>query len=152
METMGRQDQGDAMTAGRIVQSDMDIKKILEQTRSIAVVGLSPKPDRDSYRVADYLQQHRYNVIPVRPAQKEILGAKAYPSLTDIKEPIDIVDVFRRSDQIMPHVEEAIRIKARVFWMQLGIENAEAASLLTQAGIDVVMDRCIKIEHDRLFS
>ena len=140
------------MTAGRIVQSDMDIKKILEQTRSIAVVGLSPKPDRASYRVADYLQQHRYTVIPVRPAQKEILGAKAYPSLTDIKEPIDIVDVFRRSDQMMPHVEEAIQIKARVFWMQLGIENAEAASLLTQAGIDVVMDRCIKIEHDRLLS
>ena len=140
------------MTAGRIVQSDIDIKKILEQTRSIAVVGLSPKPDRDSYRVADYLQKHRYNVIPVRPAQKEILGAKAYPSLTDIKEPIDIVDVFRRSDQMMPHVEEAIQIKARVFWMQLGIENAEAASLLTQAGIDVIMDRCIKIEHDRLLS
>ena len=115
-------------------------------------MGLSPKPDRDSYRVARYLQQQRITVIPIRPGQKEILGEKAYPSLDDVSVPVDIVDVFRSSDKVLAHAHEALRLEPRAFWMQLNIENLEAAELLTTAGIDVVMNRCIKIEYERLFN
>lgn len=146
-----RQHQGGIMTRGRIIESDADLRTVLSQARTIAVVGLSPKPERDSFRVAAYLQEHRYRIIPIRPAQQEILGVAACPSLDAVSEPVDIVDVFRRSDQILPHAEEAIRLQARVFWMQLGIENQQAADLLNAAGIDVVMNRCIKVEHARLF-
>ncbi len=138
------------MKKGNIITDDNEIKKILENTESIAVIGLSPKPERDSYRVSDYLQKKGYRIIPVRPKQKEILGEKAYSSLDDVEEPVDIVDVFRSSDQIMPHVQEALRKKPKVFWMQLGIENEEAARFLVDAGIDVIMDKCIKIEYQRL--
>ena len=138
------------MKPGRIITRDHEIRNMLETARAIAVLGLSPKPERDSNRVAGYLKDHGYRIIPVRPAQKEILGEKAYRSLDDIKEPVDIVDVFRNSAQIVPHANEAIRLKPKVFWMQLNIENREAADLLTAAGIDVVMDRCIKVEHERL--
>ena len=91
-----------------------------------------------------------YSIIPVRPAQKEILGQKAYPSLDDIHEPIDIIDVFRNPAQIMTHAKEALRIKPNVFWMQLNTENHDAALLLNANGIDVVMNRCIKVDHERL--
>ena len=138
------------MKTGRIITQDEDIKDILNTTKTIAVLGLSPKPERDSNRVARYLKDRGYKIIPVRPAQKEILGEKAYRSLDDIKEPVDIIDVFRNPAQIIPHVPEAIRLKPKVFWMQLNIENPEAADLLTAAGIDVVMDRCIEVEHERL--
>lgn len=138
------------MKTGRIVTADEDIKTLLAAAKTIAVVGLSPKPDRDSYQVAAYLQQHGYRVIPVRPAQAEILGEKAYASLDDIAGPVDIIDVFRSSDQILPHAQEALRLKPKVFWMQEGIENQEAAALLTAAGIDVVMNHCIKRDHARL--
>jgi hypothetical protein len=138
------------MKSGRIVTGDEDIKLLLAAAKTIAVVGLSPKPDRDSYQVAAYLQQHGYRVIPVRPAQTEILGEKAYASLDDIAGPVDIIDVFRSSDQILPHAQEALRLKPNVFWMQAGIENQEAAVLLTAAGIDVVMNHCIKRAHARL--
>jgi uncharacterized protein len=137
------------MKTGRIITRAPEIKNMLETARVIALLGLSPKPERDSHRVAGYLKDHGYRIIPVRPAQKEILGEKAYRSLDDIKEPVDIVNVFRNSAQIVPHAHEAIRLKPKVFWMQLNIENREAAELLTVAGIDVVMDRCIKVEHER---
>ncbi|QTA92108.1 CoA-binding protein [Desulfonema magnum] len=138
------------MKPGKIITEDSEIRKILENCKSIAVLGLSPKPVRDSHKVAKYLKEHGYKIIPVRPAQKEILEEKAYPSLDEVMEPTDIINVFRTSEQIMPHVQEAIRLKPKVFWMQMGIKNHEAAKLLTEAGIDVVMDKCIKVEHDRL--
>ena len=138
------------MKSGQIITEDGKIRDILENANTIAILGLSPKPERDSNMVAIYLKDQGYKIIPVRPAQDEILGEKAYASLDDIKEPVDIVDVFRNPAQIMPHAHEAIRIKPKVFWMQLNIENQEAAELLTAAGIDVVMDRCIKVDHGRL--
>ncbi len=138
------------MKTGRILNTDEDVKAFLSNAKTIAVVGLSPKPDRDSYQVAAYLQQHGYRVLPVRPAQAELLGEKAYASLDDIPGSVDIIDVFRNSDQVLPHAREALRLKPKLFWMQEGIENHEAAALLTAAGIDVVMNRCIKREHARL--
>ena len=138
------------MKSGKIITEISDIKDILENAKTIAILGLSPKPDRDSNRVARYLKDHGYRIIPVRPGQQEILGQSAYATLDDIKENVDIVDVFRNPEQILPHAHEAIRMQPKVFWMQLGIENQEAASLLIEAGIDVVMNKCIKIEHDRL--
>jgi predicted CoA-binding protein len=138
------------MKTGRIITQDETIRDILNTSKTIAVVGLSPKPERDSNRVAGYLKDHGYRIIPIRPAQKEILGEKAYRSLDDIKQSVDIVNVFRNPAQIIPHAHEAIRIKPKVFWMQLNIENREAADLLTAVGIDVVMDRCIEVEHERL--
>jgi predicted CoA-binding protein len=139
------------MKPGKIINEDRDIKDILENAKTIAILGLSPKPDRESNKVANYLKDHGYSIIPVRPGQQEILGQSTYATLDDIKESVDIVDVFRNPEQIFPHAHEAIRMQPRVFWMQLGIENQKAASLLVKAGIDVVMNKCIKIEHDRLF-
>ena len=138
------------MERGNVITDDITMKKILEKAKTIAVLGLSPKPERDSNRVARYLQTKGYKVIPVHPAQSEILGEKAYSTVDVIEEPVDIVNVFRNPAQVLPHAHEAIRIKPRVFWMQLNIENLEAAKLLTEAGIDVIMNRCIKIEHARL--
>jgi len=139
------------MGTGQIITDDRRIHELLIRAKTIAVLGLSPKPDRDSYRVAAYLKDHGYRVIPVRPAQAEILGEKAYPSLDDLPGPVDIVDVFRSPEQILPHAREALHLRPLAFWMQEGIANPEAAGLLTAAGIDVVMDRCIKREHERLF-
>jgi predicted CoA-binding protein len=138
------------MKSGKIITEDAEIRDILEDAGTIAILGLSPKPERDSNRVARYLKDQGYRIIPVRPGQKEILGERAHTTLDDIKEKVDIVDVFRNPTQIVPHAHEAIRMLPNVFWMQLGIENQEAAALLTDAGIDVVMNKCIKIEHDRL--
>jgi hypothetical protein len=135
---------------GRIISTDVEIKELLAKTKTIAILGLSPKPERDSYKVASYLKANGYRIIPVRPGPKEILGEKTYAALDDIKEPVDMVDVFRNPDQIMLHAHEALRLKPKVFWMQLDIENQEAAKLLVGAGIDVVMNRCTKIEHGRL--
>jgi len=140
------------MKSGKIINDDDTIKQLLIDSKTIAVVGLSPKPERDSHMVAKYLKEHGYKIIPVRPAQKEILGEKVYSSLDDIDEPVDIIDVFRNSAQIMPHALEALRIKPKLFWMQQNIENQEAAELLNREGIDVVMDKCIKVEHDFLCS
>lgn len=138
------------MKSGLVCTDDHSLRQLLGASRRIAIVGLSPKPDRDSYKVAAYLQQKGYSIVPVRPGQKKILGEIAYGSLDDIEGPVDIVDVFRRSDQVPPHAHEALRLRPKLFWMQLGIENPEAARLLTTAGVDVVMNRCIKIEHARL--
>ena len=139
------------MKTGRIITADADIRDILSSSKTVAIIGLSPKPDRDSYRVAEYLKNQGYIIIPVRPAQAEILGQKAYPSLDDVPRPVDIVDVFRSAEQVMPHAYEALRHPPKTFWMQEGIENREAADLLTAAGIDVVMNRCMKRDHARLF-
>jgi len=138
------------MKPGKIIKKDSDIKDILENAKTIAILGLSPNPERDSNKVAIYLKDHGYSIIPVRPGEQEILGQSTYATLDDIKEDVDIVDVFRNPEQILPHAHEAIRMQPKVFWMQLGIENQEAASLLVKEGIDVVMNKCIKIEHDRL--
>ena len=138
------------MKSGKIITQDDKIRDILKNARTIAILGLSPKPERDSNMVARYLKEQGYRIIPVRPAQKEILGEKVYASLDDIKETVDIVDVFRNPAQIVPHAHEAIRLKPKVFWMQLNIVNHDAAQLLTARGIDVIMNRCIKTEHERL--
>ena len=140
------------MKKGKIITEDSEIKHILADSKTIAVLGLSPKPERDSHIVAKYLKEQGYKIIPVRPKQKEILGEKTYSSIEDIKEPVDIVNVFRNSSQIMPHAHEAIRTRPKVFWMQLNIENYEAVELLTKAGIDVIMNRCIRVDHGRLFN
>jgi len=141
------------MPEGKIITTDEDLKAILQDSSTIAVLGLSPKPERDSNMVARYLLEKGYKVIPVNPIQKEILGQKAYPRLEDIDELVDIVDVFRNPSQILPHAEETLALQPPVksFWMQLNIENQEAAELLTDAGVNVVMNRCIKVEHARLF-
>ncbi len=138
------------MKIGKIITSDREIRQTLQDAKVIAVLGLSPKPDRDSHKVAKYLKEKGYKIIPVRPGQKEILGEAAVKSLDDLRDPVDIVDVFRNSEQIAAHVPEAIRLKPKVFWMQLGIENTEAAKELAAAGIDVIMNRCTKIEYERL--
>ncbi|QTA80463.1 CoA binding protein [Desulfonema limicola] len=138
------------MTKGRIITKDSEIKDILENIKTIAILGLSPKPDRDSFKVAQYLKNQGYEIIPVRPAQKEILGQKVYKSLDEIETSVDLVDAFRASDQIKGHIQELIRLKPKFFWMQLGIENHEAAEELTKVGIDVVMNRCIKVDHGNL--
>lgn len=139
------------MKKGQIINSDKQIREILEKAKVIAIIGLSPKSERDSNMVARYLQKNGYKIIPVRPAQKEILGEKAYKNLDEVKEPVDIVDVFRNSSQILPHAHEAIRNRAKVFWMQLGIDNAEATDLLIKAGINVVINRCTKVDHESFF-
>ncbi|HJW88871.1 MAG TPA: CoA-binding protein [Dehalococcoidia bacterium] len=129
-----------------------EIEGILKEARAVAVVGLSPKPDRPSYVVARYLQAQGYRIIPVNPNTQEILGEKAYPSLLSIPEKVDIVDIFRRPEEVPPVVEEAIRIGAKVVWMQEGIVHEGAAQRAREAGLKVVMDRCMKKEHQRLHS
>lgn len=124
-----------------------EISAILKKSRTIAVVGLSPKESRPSNQVARYLQSAGYRIIPVNPGQKEILGETCYPSLLDIPEPVDVVDIFRRPEEILPVVEQAIKIKAKTVWMQQGIINEEAALLAREKGLTVVMDRCMKIDH-----
>ena len=127
------------------------LRRILAEAKTIAVVGLSAHWHRPSNFAAKYMQEHGYRVIPVNPAYQEVLGEVCYPSLRDIPEPVDIVDCFRASREIPALADEAIAIKARVLWMQLGVINMEAARTARAAGLDVVIDRCVKIEHARLF-
>ncbi len=122
-------------------------RELLQEAKTIAVVGLSNKPDRTSYMIADALQRVGYKIIPVNPTIDEVLGEKAVASLTDIKEHVDIVNVFRRSEQVMPVAEEAVKIKAGTLWLQQGIYNEEAAKLAEENGLNVVMDLCIKVDH-----
>jgi predicted CoA-binding protein len=140
------------MPKGRILVFEEEIKAHLETARRIAVLGLSPKPQRDSHKVGLYLKQHGYTVIPVRPAQAEVIGEKAYPTLLEVPGPVDIVDAFINPARILPLAEDAVKIKPRLFWMQLGVENNAAADLLVNAGIDVIMNRCIKIDHAKLIA
>lgn len=140
------------MAKGRILVFEEEIKAYLETAKTIAVLGLSPKPQRDSHKVGLYLQQRGYTVIPVRPAQAKVLGEKAYPTLPDVPVPVDIVDAFINPARILPLAEDAVEIKPKLFWMQLGVENTAAAEILINAGIDVIMNRCIKIDHAKLIA
>jgi uncharacterized protein len=117
--------------------------------RTIAMVGLSSRPDSPSYEVAQYLQEHGYRVIPINPRESEVLGERAYPSLREAPAGIDVVDVFRRPDAAPAIVEDAISIGAPVLWLQLGVVNEEAAARAESAGMTIVMDRCMHIEHLR---
>ncbi|MEA1958845.1 MAG: CoA-binding protein [Chloroflexota bacterium] len=128
----------------------MRIGKILVNFHNIAVVGLSSNKQRPSYGVGRYMKEHGYRIIPVNPKEEMILGERCYPSLLSIDEQVDIVDVFRRSEEVADVVDEAIRIGAKVVWMQEDVVNEEAASMARDAGIEVVMDKCIKKEHQRL--
>ena len=123
------------------------IQQILTSSQTIAVVGLSPKESRPSNMVARYLLEAGYRVIPVNPGQDEILGLTCYPDLVSIPDLVDLVDIFRRSEDVVPVVEEAVKIKAKAVWMQQGIINETAAQLARDAGLAVVMDRCIKVDH-----
>jgi predicted CoA-binding protein len=126
-------------------------RRILLRCKTIAVVGLSAQWHRPSYFAAKYMQEHGYRVIPVNPGYAQILGEKCYKSLRDIPEKVDIVDCFRRSAEIPAIAEDAIAIGAKVLWMQLGVENAEARRKAEAAGLEVVENRCVKIEHGRFF-
>jgi uncharacterized protein len=114
------------------------------------VVGLSANPGRDSHQVASYLKRNGYIIYPVNPNYEQVLGSRCYTNLSDIPDAIDIVDIFRRPEHIPPIAEEAVKIGAKVIWMQLGIRNEEAAETARRAGLQVIMDRCIKVEHMRL--
>ena len=127
------------------------LRRILKSSRTIAVVGLSAEWHRPSFFAAKYMQQHGYRIVPVNPRYPEILGERCYPSLADIPHPVDIVDVFRKTDDVLPIAQQAITIGAKCLWQQIGVKNLEADRLVRAAGLDSVMDRCVKIEHARLF-
>jgi len=136
---------GGAETGGR---GDGDpITKILRESKTIAVVGLSSNPMRPSHGVTEYMRGAGYRIIPVNPNETEVLGEKSYARLEDVPEKIDIVNVFRRAEEVPPVMESAIRIGAKVVWMQLGIENDEAAERAQAAGLVVIEDACILVEH-----
>ncbi|TWI75329.1 hypothetical protein LZ24_00780 [Desulfobotulus alkaliphilus] len=139
------------MGKGRILKSDGDIQLALKNAKTIAVLGMSPKEERDSNRVGKYMMAAGYDLIPVNPAKGEILGLAVQEKIEDL-EPgsVDILDVFRKSEDVAGHVDGAIALKPKLVWMQLGVENMEAAERLMEAGIDVIMDKCIKVEHARL--
>ena len=132
--------------------SDNEIKDILVTSHKIAVVGLSPKEKRDSNRVAKFLLEKGYDIVPVNPGQNEILGKKCYKSLSQVQDQIDIVDIFLNPARISPVVDQAIAIGAKVVWMQLGIVEKDSAEKARNEGIRVVMDRCIKQEYERLLN
>lgn len=125
-------------------------EEILRNYRTVAVVGLSSRPDRPSHEVAAYLKEHGYRIIPVNPREGEVLGERAYPDLCSIPEPVEVVDIFRRPRQVPRVVAEAIRIGAKAVWMQKGIVHEAAARRARRAGLAVVMDRCMMSEHRRL--
>ena len=127
------------------------LRRILKECSTIAIVGLSAEWHRPSNFVGKYLQQHGYRVIPVNPRYAEVLGERSYAQLTDIPEPVDLVDVFRRTEDVLPFARQAVAIGARCLWQQIGVINTEADALASAAGLESVMDRCVKIEHARLF-
>lgn len=127
------------------------LRRILRDCKTIAVVGLSAEWHRPSFFVAKYLQQHGYSIVPVNPRYADVLGERCYPSLDAIDVAIDMVDVFRRTDDVLPIAQQAIAIGARCLWQQIGVVNVEAAELARAAGLDAVIDRCVKIERARLF-
>lgn len=139
------------MTTARFDTDIPTLRRILAESHTIAMVGLSRNWYRPSNFASKYLMDHGYRVIPVNPAYDEVLGERCYPSLRDVPEPVDVVDCFRRAEDIPPLVDDAIAIGAKVLWMQLGVINLGAAERAADAGLDVVMDRCMKIEYARLF-
>ncbi len=136
----------------RFMLNDEEIKKMLSDARTVAVVGISPKEDRPSYRVASYLKSKGYRILPIRPDGENILGEKVYRTLLEVPREIkiDVVDIFRKSEDVPPIVEEAIQRGAKVVWMQEGVIHPEAAAKAENAGLRVVMDRCMKKEYERL--
>ncbi len=130
--------------------TDEEIKQIFS-LKNVAVIGMSKNQEKAAHFVPKYLSQNGYNIIPVNPTANKILEKKCYPSVEDVPEPIDIVDVFRPSDQVLPVVQQAIKMKPKVIWLQEGIHNAEAEELARQEGIKVVFNRCMLAEHQRLF-
>ncbi len=127
-----------------------EVNEILKCAKTVAVVGISHKEERDSHKVAKYLKEHGYKMIPVNPKYKEVLGETCYPTLKDVPGHIDVVDIFRNVEVIPAIVDEAIAVKADVVWMQLGLVHNEAAEKARQAGLAVVMNKCIKIEHAQM--
>ena len=125
------------------------IDKILQRYKNVAVVGISKTPSKPSYQVAAYLQKMGYKIYPVNPQYDSVLGQKCYPNLSSIPVPVEIINIFRNSEHIAPIVEEAVKIGGKVIWMQLGIVNEAAATAALESGMEVVMDRCMKIEHNR---
>ena len=125
-------------------------REILNKYRSIAVVGASANPERPSYQIASYLMEQGYKVYPVNPNAKEILGRPSYPSLSSIPDAVEVVDIFRRSEDVVPIVDEAIKIGAKAVWMQEGVINEASAAKARDAGLLVVMDKCIREEHEHL--
>ncbi len=133
-----------------MLTKDEELKKLLTETKTIAVVGASPKPWRDSGAIAEFLNKKGYKVFPVNPKYKEVLGMKCYPDLKSILEKIDIVDIFRNPNEVGPVIDEAIAVGAKSVWMQLGVVNNDVAAKAEGAGLSVVMDRCIAVEHRAL--
>jgi predicted CoA-binding protein len=127
------------------------LRRILKDNHTIAVVGLSADWFRPSYFAAKYMQEHGYKIIPVNPKYTEILGERCYPDLKSIPDKVDIVDVFRKSADCLPIAQEAVAIGAKALWLQIGVINEEAGKIAETAGLEVVMDRCVKIEYARLF-
>lgn len=123
-----------------------EIREILRASHVVAVVGLSDNPDRPSYMVSQAMQAKGYKIVPVNPVRESILGEKCYKTLSDIPFPVDIVNVFRRSEEVLPFAQAAVEIGAKTYWLQLGIHNEEAAQLALAAGLNVITDRCIKVE------
>lgn len=130
--------------------TDQALRDLLQATRTIAVVGISTDPAKPNHYVAKYLQEHGYRIVPVNPRYPEVLGERCYPSLAAIPFPVDMVNVFRRADDCPAVAEHAVDIGAKSLWLQLGITSSEAEAIARQAGLTVVMDRCLKMEHARL--
>jgi predicted CoA-binding protein len=126
------------------------LERVVRQARTVAVVGVSPNPARPSHGVTAYLHHSGLRVFPVNPAIGELFGLTAYPSLADVPERVDIVDVFRRPSVVVPVAEQAVEIGAGALWLQLGVINEQAAEIARSGGLDVIMDRCLRIEHQRL--
>lgn len=133
-----------------LVDDVAGLRRVLAQSRILAVVGLSANWYRPSFFAAKYMQDHGYRIVPVNPMYTEVLGQVCYPSLSDIPFAVDLVDCFRRAEEMVPLAQEAVAIGTKVLWMQLGIRNAEAAAIASNAGLEVVQDRCVKIEHARI--
>ena len=139
------------LTPHTVLDDITNLLRILRSCRTIAVVGLSNEWHRPSFFAAKYMQQQGYRVIPVNPRYEQVLGERCYPSLTGIADKVDMVDVFRRTDDVLPIARQAVQIGARCLWQQIGVMNLEADLLVQSAGLDSVMNRCVKIEHARLF-
>lgn len=135
---------------GPVNPQDRELRALLGDARTVAVVGLSSRPDRPSFEVAEYLQERGYTIVPVNPAETEVLGEHAYPSLLALPEPVDVVDVFRRADETPEIARQAVTIGAKVLWLQDGIVNEEAYRVATEGGLDVIMGVCIKRTRERL--
>ena len=135
-----------------MILDDKQVYELLERAHVVAIVGLSPEEGKASNSVARYLKREGYRIIPVNPGHDEILGEKAYKSLADIPEDVDIVDIFMRAEKVLPIVEEAVKLKPRAIWLQLGIRNEDSRQLVEKTDIGYVEDKCVKQEHSRLLS